>query len=187
VVGAGSIAEYKIAGLVDTGAKLRVIAPKATPKIRSWARSRKVDWEPRPFRLSDLKNIFLVIAATSSRTLHEQIFKEAQRRGVLCNVVDVPELCDFFYPAVTRRGDLQIAVSTAGQSPALAQRLRKKLEQQFAPEYANWLATVGKAREQIFAGTRNAAERKQLLHALVSEEAFEKFRKRRKVPRRGKA
>src|SRR5262249_22304434 len=86
VVGAASIAESKSAGLMDTGAKMRVIAPKATPKIRSWARSRKVDWERRPFRLSDLKNIFLVIAATSSRELHEQIFSEAQRRGVLCNV-----------------------------------------------------------------------------------------------------
>src|SRR5215470_10295069 len=172
VVGGGSVAESKIASLMETGAKLRVIAPKATPKIRSWARSRKVDWERRPFRLSDLRDVFLVIAATSSRDLHEQLFKEAQRRSVLCNIVDVPELCDFFYPAVIRRGDLQIAVSTGGKSPALAQRLRKKLEHQFEWEYADWLASVGTAREQILRRTRNANERKQLLHALVSEEAF---------------
>src|SRR5262249_50820932 len=184
VVGAGSVAESKIAGLIDTGARVCVIAPKATPRIRSWARSRKIVWRQRRFRFSDLRNVFLVIAATSSTKLHQQIFRGAQRFGVLCNVVDVPELCDFYYPAVVRRGALQIPVSTAGRSPELAQRLRKKLERQFAPEYADWLASVGRAREQILANTSSAEQRKQLLHALVSEKAFEEFRKRRENHKR---
>lgn len=186
VVGAGSVAESKITSLIDTGARVCVIAPEATPRIRSWARSGKIDWRPRRFRLSDLRSMFLVIAATSSTKLHEQVFRGAQRFGVLCNVVDVPELCDFYYPAVLRRGALQIAVSTAGHSPALAQRLRKKLERQFAPQYADWLASVGRAREQILGRTCNAEERKQLLHALVTEKAFQQFRKRREGHKRRK-
>jgi precorrin-2 dehydrogenase/sirohydrochlorin ferrochelatase len=184
VVGAGSIAESKIASLADTGAKVCVIAPEATPQVRTWARSRKIDWRQRQFRLRDLQGVFLVIAATSSRQLHERIFREAQRLGVLCNVVDVPELCDFYYPAVVRRGALQIAVSTAGQSPALAQRLRKELERRFGPEYEKWLESVGKVREEIRARNLTAEQRKKFLHQLVSEEAFQNFRRRSQTRKR---
>jgi len=88
----------------------------------------------------------------------------------------VPRLCDFYYPAVVRRGALQIAISTTGASPALAQRLRKELEGRFGPEYEEWLASVGKAREKLHAKTLKAEERKRLLHELVSREAFETFR-----------
>jgi precorrin-2 dehydrogenase / sirohydrochlorin ferrochelatase len=178
VVGAGSVAESKIASLVDTGAEVRVVAPEATAKVRSWAGTRKISWERRAFREQDLGGVFLVIAATSSPALHEKIFRESQRLGVLCNIVDVPHWCDFYYPAVVRRGALQIAVSTSGQSPALAQRLRKELEGQFGPEYEQWLVSLGKARDEIHADkTLTPEQRKQMLHQLVSREAFEKFRK----------
>jgi len=176
VVGAGSIAESKIAGLVDTGARVRVVAPEATPQVRAWARLRKIEWRRRIFRPADLRGMFLVVAATPSTALHEKIFRVARRLGVLCNIVDVPRLCDFYYPAVVRRGALQIAISTTGASPALAQRLRKELEGRFGPEYEEWLASVGKAREKLHAKTLKAEERKRLLHELVSREAFETFR-----------
>ena len=176
VVGAGSVAESKIAGLVDTGADVRVVAQEATPRVRAWARSRKIAWQQRVFRPADLRGMFLVVAATPSTALHEKIFRAAQRLGVLCNIVDVPRLCDFYYPAVVRRGALQIAVSTAGQSPALAQRLRKELEDLFGPEYEEWLASVGKAREKVHAKKLKAEERNQLLLELVSQEAFKTFR-----------
>src|SRR5258708_20451039 len=81
--------------------------------------------------------------------LHKRIFGEASRRGVLCNIVDVPALCDFYYPSVVQRGALQIAISTAGLSPALAQRLRKQLEGQFGPEYEEWLPELGDARQKL--------------------------------------
>jgi precorrin-2 dehydrogenase/sirohydrochlorin ferrochelatase len=183
VVGAGSIAESKIASLLDTGANVRVVAPEATPRVRAWARARKITWEQRGFRSRDLDGVFLVIAATSSAELHKKIFREARRLGVLCNIVDVPHLCDFYYPAVVRRGALQIAVSTSGQSPALAQRLRKELEGQFGPEYEQWLAALGQTREKIHAKKLTARDRKRLLHELVSREAFEKFRERTKESR----
>src|SRR5260370_27371402 len=93
--------------------------------------------------------MFVVAAATSSTELHECIFAEATRRAVLCNIVDVPPLCDFYYPSVVQRGPLQIAISTAGLSPALAQRLRKQLEDQFGPEYEELLVELGEARDKL--------------------------------------
>jgi precorrin-2 dehydrogenase/sirohydrochlorin ferrochelatase len=184
VVGAGSIAESKIASLLEASAKVRVVAPEATPKVRAWARGRKIAWQRRGFRSKDLEGMFLVVAATPSTDLHEQIFRQAQRLGVLCNIVDVPRLCDFYYPAVVRRGALQIAISTTGQSPALAQRLRKELERQFGPEYERWLTDIGKVRQKMQAGSLSARERKQLLHELVSKEGFQRFREGTKRPHR---
>jgi precorrin-2 dehydrogenase/sirohydrochlorin ferrochelatase len=179
VVGAGSIAESKIASLLEADARIRVVAPEATEQVLSWAQSKKIDWYQRKFQRNDLEGMFLVVAATSSRELHEQIFEEASRRGVLCNIVDVPELCDFYYPAVVQRGALQIAISTGGLSPALAQRLRKELEGQFGPEYEEWLEHLGEAREKLFAETPDPEERKQLLHGQASKEALNAFLRKR--------
>jgi precorrin-2 dehydrogenase/sirohydrochlorin ferrochelatase len=180
VVGAGNTAESKIAGLLEADATVRVIAPEATPQVQSWAQAGNLDWHPRPFQPADLQGMFLVVAATSSTPVHEEIFAEARRLGVLCNVVDVPRLCDFYYPAVVRRGSLQIAISTAGESPALAQRLRKELEIQFGPEYEAWVAAIGQARAEIAAKNMSPEDRKELLHNLASEELFQAFRERTK-------
>jgi precorrin-2 dehydrogenase/sirohydrochlorin ferrochelatase len=113
------------------------------------------------------------VVATASESLNELIYREAQRRGVLCNVVDVPEYCDFFYPAVVRRGDLQIAISTAGQSPSLAQKLRQQLERQFGPGYAEWVEQLGETRRLILASDLDRETKWELLHSLASREAFE--------------
>lgn len=177
VVGAGVVAEGKIAGLIDTGAQLRVIAPQATEQVVRWAESSKIEYQQRQFQVTDLDGMFLVVASTSDSELHRLIFAEARKRGVLCNIVDVPELCDFYYPAVVQRGELQIAVSTSGASPALAQRLRKNLEEQFGPEYEAWIESLGEAREVLQGDkTLTPEERKNRLHALVTKEAFEAFR-----------
>jgi precorrin-2 dehydrogenase/sirohydrochlorin ferrochelatase len=180
VVGAGTIAESKIASLLGAGGRVRVVAPEATPQVRSWARSNSIEWRQRPFQPDDLEGMFLVVAATSSTELHERIFAQATQRGVLCNIVDVPPLCDFYYPSVVQRGALQIAISTAGQSPALAQRLRKQLEDQFGPEYEEWLAQLGEARDKLFSTKLDPEERKRLLHEDASEEAFEAFLRNRR-------
>ena len=142
----------KIGGLLDTGARIRVVALEATPAVREWAQSGKIESRLcEPFLADDLDGVFLAVVATASRVLNERIYREAQRRGVLCNVVDVPDLCDFFYPSVVRRGDLQIAVSTAGQSPSLAQKIRQQLEKQFGPGYAAWVEELGETRQLILA------------------------------------
>jgi precorrin-2 dehydrogenase/sirohydrochlorin ferrochelatase len=188
VVGGGRVAEEKISGLLRTGAEIRVIAPKATPRIRSWARVNKVRWDARPFKPSDLAGAFLVVAATSLPELHAEIFARARQRGILCNVVDDPEHCDFYYGAVVRRGALQIAISTAGHSPALAQRLKKKIAAEFAPEYGPWLAEIGEFRKKIFAEKKLSSERrKAALHQLASEDSFNEFRQREKRKRSRKA
>jgi precorrin-2 dehydrogenase/sirohydrochlorin ferrochelatase len=186
VVGAGTVGEGKIAGLLEAEAKVRVVAPQATPQVESWAKTKKLAWHQRPFEPADLEGMFLVIAATSSAPLHEQIFSETRRHGVLCNVVDVPHLCDFYYPAVVRRGPLQIAISTAGASPALAQRLRKDLEVHFGPEYEAWVTALGKARAEIATKTMSAEDRKELLHNLASAESFQAFQDRVKKEREEK-
>ena len=184
VVGAGAVAESKIASLLEAGGRVRVVAPEATPQVRSWAQSNTIEWRQRPFQPDDLDGMFLVVAATSSTELHERIFDEATRRGALCNIVDVPTLCDFYYPSVVQRGALQIAISTAGLSPALAQRLRKELEDQFGPEYEEWLMRLGEAREKLHSAKMDPEERKRLLHQDASEEAFEAFRRNRRQPKR---
>ena len=173
VVGAGNVGEPKIGGLINTGASVHVVAIAASGQVREWADAGKIELELRPFTASDLDGKFLAVAATASESLNRLIYREAQRRGVLCNVVDVPEYCDFFYPAVVRRGDLQIAISTAGQSPSLAQKIRQQLERQFGEGYAAWVEQLGETRRLILASDLDQATKWELLHSLASREAFE--------------
>jgi precorrin-2 dehydrogenase/sirohydrochlorin ferrochelatase len=159
--------------LLETGAQIRVVAIDTTPAVREWARAGKIELDLRPFQADDLQGAFLAVVATNSRTLNERIYFEAQRLRVMCNVVDVPDLCDFYYPSVVRRGDLQIAVSTAGQSPSLAQKIRQQLEKQFGPGYADWVAELGETRKLILASDLDKDRKLDLLHSLASREAFE--------------
>jgi len=179
IVGGGKISEGKIAGLLSTGAKIRVVSPEVTQQIAKWRRDRRVRWAKRKFRKTDLAGAYMVIAATSSIGVHRAIYREARRRGVLCNIVDVPELCDFYYGSVLQRGDLQIAISTAGASPSLAKRLRKKFEKEFGEEYGEWLKSLAKEREKIRRGSASANEKLRLLEKVASEGAFAEFSKRR--------
>jgi precorrin-2 dehydrogenase/sirohydrochlorin ferrochelatase len=173
VVGAGKVGEGKIAGVLDTGARIRVVSREATASVREWARGGQIELELRSFSPEDLDGAFVAVVATASRDLNEFIYREAQLRGVLCNVVDVPEFCDFYYPAVVRRGDLQIAISTSGQSPSLAQKLRQQLEQQFGPGYAAWVAELGETRRLVQASDLSPDRKRELLHSLASREALE--------------
>ena len=173
VVGAGQIGEPKIRALLSTGARIRVVAHKASEAVREWARVGQIVLDERNFVLSDLDNAFLVVVATSSRDLNEFVFGEAQSRRILCNVVDVPEQCDFYYPAVVQRGDLQIAISTSGQSPSLAQKIRQQLECQFGPGYAHWVAELGETRRKVLASSLDPERKRDLLQSLASVEAFE--------------
>jgi precorrin-2 dehydrogenase/sirohydrochlorin ferrochelatase len=173
VVGAGKIGESKIGGLIDTGADINVIALEASAAVHGWARDGKVTLALRAFTPEDLDGTFLAVVATASRDLNQSIYRDAQIRGVLCNVVDVPEYCDFYYPAVVRRGDLQIAISTSGQSPILAQRIRHQLEREFGPGYAQWVAELGATRRLVLASDLDPQRKRELLHSLASREALE--------------
>ncbi|MGB8990256.1 MAG: bifunctional precorrin-2 dehydrogenase/sirohydrochlorin ferrochelatase [Candidatus Sulfotelmatobacter sp.] len=173
VVGAGKVGEPKIGGLIDTGASIHVIALEASDVVHGWARDKKIALELRAFVPEDLDGVSLAVVATASPAVNETIYREAQRRGVLCNVVDVPEYCDFYYPAVVRRGDLQIAVSTSGQSPSLAQKIRQQLERQFGPGYARWVAELGATRRLVLGSDLDSQRKRELLQSLASREALD--------------
>jgi len=175
VVGGGAIAEGKIEGLLAAEARVRVVAPQVTPAITQWISQEKVEWQAKTFAPADLDGAFLVIAATSAAGVNEAVFHGAEARGILCNAVDDIEHCHFYYGSVVQRGDLQIAISTNGKSPALAQRLRLLLEKQFGPEYELWLEWLGAARELLRSGDNSADSKKVLLHHLASEPMFERF------------
>jgi len=173
VVGAGAVGESKVRSLLDAEARVHVVAPRAGDAVKEWAHAGVITWEERSFELSDLDDTFLVIVATSSPVVNEFVFHESRRRGVLCNIVDDPERCDFYYPAVVRRGQFQIAISTGGQSPALAQRVRRELEEQFGPDYADWVEELGRERQELLSTDLDPDHRRQLLHALASQQSFE--------------
>ena len=178
VVGGGTVAQGKIIGLLEAGACVRVVAPTTTQQIAEWGRSGKIAWLAKEFTASDLDGAFLVIAATSAAGVNEAVYREAESRELLCNAVDDIEHCRFYYGAVVQRGDLQIAISTNGKSPALAQRLREELEAQFGPEYESWLQSLGAQREELRMCGSNSEATRQLLHELASESAFEEFLRR---------
>lgn len=170
VVGAGTVAEAKIESLLLAGASVHTVAPKATPKVREWARNGRIEWRARAYVPGDLAGAFLVITATGSPALHDDIYAEAQSRGVLCNAVDEPQRCDFYFPAVVRRGELQIAISTGGLSPALAQRLRKEINAQLPLDAGEWLTDLGNLRREVTQMEPLNDERKWLLHQLAQRE-----------------
>jgi len=170
VVGAGNIAESKIESLLLAEARVTVIAPEALPRVRAWADAGEIVWEQREYREGDLAGAFLCVAGTATPAVNRAVFAEATERGVLCNAVDDPPFCDFYFPSVVRRGELQIAISTAGESPALAQRLRKEINAQLPLDTGEWLMELGRLRREVTAVEPIGEERKLLLHELASRE-----------------
>ncbi|HJZ66100.1 MAG TPA: bifunctional precorrin-2 dehydrogenase/sirohydrochlorin ferrochelatase [Candidatus Acidoferrum sp.] len=175
IVGGGEIAVGKLDGLLQAGAKVAVVSPAVNSQVSSLVKEGKIEWREKQFAPEDLEGAFLVIAATSVPSVNESVYRAADARGLLCNAVDDIENCHFYYGAVVQRGDLQIAISTNGKSPALAQRLRKELEAQFGSEYESWIEWLGAAREVLRASGAAPAQTKEVLHNLASSEGFERF------------
>ncbi len=178
VVGAGKIALGKIRGLLECGARVVVISPRAVRPIQELARAELLLWRRTGFSAGHLTGAFLAIAATNSPAANRAVYRASAARGILCNSVDDPPHCDFFYPAVARRGSLQIAVSTGGRSPALAARLRRDLELQFGEEWAEWVEHLGSARRQLLAAKIPEKERRRRLMQQVTNRAFQAFLRR---------
>ena len=167
VVGAGTVALAKIESLLSTGAVITVVAPAAAPQVAELARNGAVTWRQQEFEPAHLEGAFLVIAATNDAAVNHVVYQEALRRNVLCNAVDDPPNCDFYFGSVARRGDLQIAISTAGESPALAQRLRQEIDEQLPRDLGPWLAELGGLRREIRATAPATPRRTLLLHDLA--------------------
>jgi precorrin-2 dehydrogenase/sirohydrochlorin ferrochelatase len=171
VVGAGTIAAPKIASLLRAGGVVTVVAPQARREVEEQARAGQLVWHPREFAATDLDGRFLVVAATDLQAVNHYVAESARARNVLCNSVDDPPDCDFFYPSVVRRGDLQIAISTAGKSPALAQRLREEIDAMLPEDTGAWLDKIGEARLKILEAYPSSEERKEALHLLARRES----------------
>jgi uroporphyrin-III C-methyltransferase/precorrin-2 dehydrogenase/sirohydrochlorin ferrochelatase len=167
LVGAGTVALEKIGSLLKTGVKLRVIAPQARPEVLALAAKGKLEWVEREFQPSDLDGNFIVIAATDVPEVNASVYREAVVRGIACNSVDDIPNCDFFFGSVVSRGDLQIAISTAGESPAVAQRLRREIDEQLPEDLGPWLAELGELRREVLSTQPRGEERRLLLHELA--------------------
>jgi precorrin-2 dehydrogenase/sirohydrochlorin ferrochelatase len=171
VIGAGNLAESKIESLRAAEAQVTVIAPEASAAIDRLAAEGSLTWLQRPYEPGDIApETFLVVTATNVPEVNRAVYLEATAKSILCNAVDDPPYCDFFFPSIVRRGDLQIAISTAGQSPALAQRLRKELNAALPLDLGAWLAELGNLRREVLQLEPLNEARKQLLHDLATRE-----------------
>ncbi len=174
VIGAGNLAESKIESLKAANGDITVIAPRASARILDMAAAGEIDLHQREFAPGDISNVepkyFLVVTATDVPATNRAVYLEAVANDVLCNAVDDPPFCDFYFPSVVRRGDLQIAISTAGSSPALAQRLRKEINAQLPLDTGDWLTDLGNLRREVTQMEPLNEERKLLLHQLAQRE-----------------
>ena len=175
LIGGGAVAARKAQVLLAAGARLVVVAERIDEMLTVLCRNKTAELIRSKYARSYLAEAVLVVAATNNNQLNKQIYKDCQELEILCNVVDVPELCDFFVPAVVKRGSLQIAVSTDGYCPAYAGHLRKKLEAVFTEKHGEFLAELETMRQKIIAEIADPADRKTLLGRLVDEKSFEYF------------
>ena len=168
VVGGGRVGARKVKTLVDCGAVVTVVSPAIVPAIAKLADSQIIDLKKRPYQTNDLEGIFLVIGATDDEALNRHIHADAEQRNLLCNIADRPEICNFTLPAIVRRGDFMMAISTAGKSPAFAKHMRKQLETQFGPEYGKLLDLMGAIRRRLLAEAHEPEAHKPLFESLIA-------------------
>ena len=149
VIGGGPLGEEKVVKLLECNAKVIVIAPEVTPAVEKLAAQGQVEWLMREYRTGDLAQAFIAIASTDDDDTDRQIYAEAEERNVLLNVVDVTHLCTFIAPSVARRGEVTVATSTGGASPALARTFREKLESSRILEYADLAPILARGRAKL--------------------------------------
>ena len=175
VIGGGTVAVRKAQSLLAANARLVVVAERIDKMMAALCKSKNAELIKSKYSKEYLTEAVLAIAATNNHELNKQIYKDCQELEVLCNIVDEPEFCDFYVPAVVRRGDLQIAIGTEGHCPAYAGHIRKKLEKIFIEEHGRFLAELQAIRQKIIDEVPEAAERKTVLGSLVDDESFDYF------------
>jgi len=175
VVGGGAVAVRKAQALLEAGARLVVVAEHISDMMMAICAGSNAEVVRSKYSKDYLVGAVLAIAATNDRRLNKQIYKDCQELEVLCNVVDEPQLCDFFVPAVVKRGRLQIAIGTEGDCPAYAGHIRKKLEKVFTDKHGEFLAELEALRERIIKDVPDSTDRKAMLGKLVDDESFEYF------------
>jgi len=170
IVGGGNIAQRKVETLMKCGASIQIISRDLTHKLKKLVESKKIHHIGKEFRDEHLDGAFLVIAATDDKRLNQKVSESAQKRGLLINAVDQPSDCNFIVPSIVNRGDLLIAVSTSGKSPALSKKLRKELEIQFGGEYKTFLNLMGCLREEILSMGLSQSENSRVFSKIVESD-----------------
>jgi precorrin-2 dehydrogenase/sirohydrochlorin ferrochelatase len=165
--------------LLECGAKLTVVSLDFTDQLLSLVQKGDITIKKKPYHPEDLEGMFLVIGATNDEHLNIQISSEARKFNVLCNIVDRPEMCDFILPSIINKGDLIIAISTSGKSPAFAKKLRKELEKEFGEEYAAFLHLMGEIRNKLLCKNHAPEAHKQLFNQIIDTEILEMIRDQR--------
>ena len=181
VIGGGKVAERKVLGFLNTGAKVTVVAPKATQKIKSLATKKRIVLKDRDFVSDDLKGKLLVFAATNSDEVNKQVAHLARKKGILVNCVDSPKECDFFVPSFFRRESLLFTVSTGGKLPALAKKIRKDIEFSYGKVFAEYVNLLAKAREKIYQkSSLGFQQKKDLVEKLIESNILSLVKKGKK-------
>jgi len=175
VIGSGAVAVRKAEPLLAAGARLVVVAERISDMMTALCQGTNAELVRAKYSKSYLTGAVLSIAATNKPELNKRIYKDCQELEILCNVVDEPELCDFFVPAVVKRGDLQVAIGTEGHYPAYAGHIRKKLEQTFTEKHGEFLAELEVLRKRIIKDVPDPADRKIMLGRLADDKSFEYF------------
>jgi siroheme synthase-like protein len=173
VIGGGKIAEGKVDGLLAAEAKVTVISPELTPHLQELASQNKLTYISREYRPGDLTGAFLVICATDQAEINPQVWQEASANHQLVNVVDDTARCNFIAPSILRKGDLTIAISTSGKAPALAVRLKERLQEEIGPEYERFLELAGELREPLTRYIPDFETRKALWYEIVDSDVLD--------------
>ena len=179
VIGGGRVAFRKTTGLLDSGAQVVVISPKLIPEMERLRDQEKIEWKDAHFHesiLDDYRDAILIFGTTDDRQVNLQIYNAAYGRRLPCNIADVPDLCTFIVPAVISQGDLMIAVSTGGASPALARKIREELEKQYGPEYGKMTKLMGDLRKRVLNSSCDSDENRKLFSEIVDSELLEAIR-----------
>jgi siroheme synthase-like protein len=179
VIGGGHEGEYKVKSLLDVSATITVIAPKLTPLLTEWAEAGRFTWLQRRYQPGDLSGAFLVIAERDDPDTNAAIWQEAEAAGILVNVMDDVEHCNFVAGSVVRQGALTLSISTSGAAPALSVRLRQQFEKQFGPEYATFLAWMGALRPPMSQQYPDFQEQRALWYELVDSQILSLIRDRK--------
>ena len=177
VIGAGEVGERKAQRLLECGARVSVVGRELTPALSGLAQAGRIAHIPGDYDEGQLEGVFLVIGATDDRDVNERIYRDARKHGVLANIVDDPDRCDFILPALCRQGDLVITVATGGKSPALAKKLRQELEERYGPEYEVLLKIMGELRAKIIDRGQGPDENRKIFETLVGSDILEHIRK----------
>ena len=173
VIGGGKIAEGKVDGLLAANAKVKIISPELTPHLNDLVNQNQVEYTARHYQVGDLTGAFMVICATDQTEINHQVWQEASANQQLVNVVDDTPRCNFIAPAILRKGDLNIAISTGGKAPALAVRLKERLQKEIGPQYERFLELSGKLREPLAQHIPDFETRKKLWYELVDSDILE--------------